>query len=323
MSVDPLTTELDLDQLVDAIRRHSGVTGKQPIAAVRHFVDASDPIHGPGDDGAIVPVGSHHVVACGEAISPPFVRLDPYGAGVAAVLANVNDVAAMGGVPLGIVNTIVATAEVAAEVLRGIRDAAAMYRVPVIGGHTTEHDGPPALSAFAVGEAPAVLSMANIAPGQQLLLACCLDGHMRPDFPFFTSIDQQRHRLGDDIRLFAQVAERNLAVACKDVSMAGPIGSLAMLLEFAKLGADVDLARLPMPADTDVEKWLISFPTYAFWLACADQTVDACVEVFTSVGLTCAAVGTVRHDTRLMLQLGDSEREVLDFSHEHITGLWQ
>ena len=52
---------------------------------------------GPGDDGAVVEIlGGRSVVVCGEAIHPPFVAADPHGAGMAAVLANVNDLAAMG-----------------------------------------------------------------------------------------------------------------------------------------------------------------------------------------------------------------------------------
>ncbi len=52
---------------------------------------------------------------------PPFVAADPYGAGIAAVLANVNDVAAMGGFPLAIVDTVVADRETARSVLEGMR----------------------------------------------------------------------------------------------------------------------------------------------------------------------------------------------------------
>ena len=49
--------------------------------------------------------------------------------------------------------------------------------------------------------------------------------------------------------------------------MAGVIGSLAMLLEPGRLGADVDLNALPAPAGVDLDRWLVCFPTYAFWLA--------------------------------------------------------
>ena len=91
----------------------------------------------------------------GEAIAPGFVAHDPYGAGVAAVLANVNDLAAMGAVPLAIVDTVVASADVARLALEGMRYAAGLYDVPVVGGHLTLHDGPPAISAFGLGRSPA------------------------------------------------------------------------------------------------------------------------------------------------------------------------
>jgi uncharacterized protein len=313
----------DLDSIVDAVRRHTGLTGKTSIARVRRFVDTSDPVHGPGDDGAIVEIGDHHVVACGEAISPPFVSHDPYGAGVAAVLANVNDVAAMGGIPLGIVNTIVGPAAITSEVLRGMTDASAMYRVPIIGGHTTEQDGPPALSAFAIGEARHVLSMANVRPGQTVLFACCLDGEMRTDFPFFTTIARQGPRLGDDIRLLAAVAAEGFAVACKDVSMAGALGSLAMLLEFTGFGAVVDLGRLPAPAEVELLRWLIAFPTYAFWLTAEAGASRKCIDVFEHAGLICSPVGTVSSDSRLIATLNGERRQVIDLGHESITGLWR
>ena len=178
------SSQTDLDRLVAAVRSHPGLLAKRSIGAVRGVVERPDALTGPGDDGAVVemPHGGSLIV-CGEAIHPPFVASDPHGAGMAAVLANVNDLAAMGAVPTAIVNTVVAPAVVAAECLRGMADAAALYEVPVVGGHMSEHAGEPALSAFAVGSADRVLSATLARPGQELVFACCLDGRMRPDFP--------------------------------------------------------------------------------------------------------------------------------------------
>ncbi len=311
-----------LDEIVDAVRSYAGVSGKRPIGAVRRAIDTSDPVHGPGDDGAIVEIGDRSVVVCGEALSPPFVEADPYGAGIAAVLANVNDVAAMGGIPLGIVNTLVGPAEVTGEVMRGMVDAAEMYAVPLVGGHLTERDGPTSVSAFAVGDSPNVLSMANVAPGQVILLAAFLDGTMRDDFPFFRSIEEQRHRFAADIRVLADIGARRLAVAAKDVSMAGPLGSLAMLLEFRGLGATVDLDVLPVPDATDLLSWLICFPSYAFWLTCEATTADACIDAFHTADLVCVAVGHVNDGSVIELAAGGDRRTLIDFSRDAVTGLW-
>lgn len=311
-----------LDGIVTTVRQHNGLTGKQGIAAARQFVDPTDPVHGPGDDGAIIEIGGQRVVACGEAISPPFISADPYGAGVAAILANVNDVAAMGGVPLGIVNTVVGPKDTTSEVMRGMKDAAKMYDVPIIGGHLTERDGETSLSAFAIGHAEQVLTMANIHPGQALLFACSLDGEMMPDFPFFTSIERQRSTLARDVRLLAKVAASGGAVAAKDVSMAGPLGSLAMLLEFSRCGANVDMQKLPMPANTDPLRWLVSFPTYAFWLTAEPASVAECAAVFESKGLICTRVGDIVDNGELVLIDGKHRQALLDLTTESVTGLW-
>lgn len=310
-------------EVVAAVRRHAGVTGKESISGVSDHLDVTDPLHGPGDDGAVVDLSGARAVVCGEAIAPGFVGRDPYGAGIAAVLANVNDVAAMGGVPLAIVDTVVGRTEETDEVLRGVAAGARIYDIPVVGGHLTRHQGDPALSAFAIGEVRNPLSMAAVEPGQAVLLAACLRGRMRTDFPFFTSLEQQGDTLARDVRLLARAADEGLAVAAKDVSMAGPLGSLAMLLEFRRYGATIDLDRLPTPPDTDRLDWLISFPTYAFWLTTPKDRVAACQELFESNDLTCVEVGEVTTDSRLRLRGGDDEAVLLDLETESVTGLWR
>ena len=284
-------------------------------------MSTTDPLTGPGDDGAVVEVsGGGSIVVCGEAMHPAFVAADPRAAGMAAVLANVNDLAAMGAVPRGIVNTVVASAPVAAEALQGMAEAAALYDVPILGGHISEHPGEPALSAFAVGDADRVLSVSRARAGQHLVFACCLEGRMRTDFPFFTTLGPQGPHLARDVRLLADAARTDLAQAAKDVSMAGSIGSLAMLLEPGRLGAEIDLDELPVPAGVSLDRWLVCFPTYAFWLT-TDQP-GPCVDLFRSAGLAAAAAGSVNGSGVLTVRDRDARREVFDLKSEPITGLW-
>src|SRR5437870_7621572 len=61
------------------------------------ILGATDWVSGPGDDTAAIASDGGFLLAAGEGMFPPFVAADPYGAGVASVVANVNDVAAMGG----------------------------------------------------------------------------------------------------------------------------------------------------------------------------------------------------------------------------------
>jgi selenophosphate synthetase-related protein len=300
------------------------------ITLVSEVLGPGSWVHGPGDDGAVVAApkdlpsvrwGTDHVIACGEALLPEFVASDPYGAGVAAVLANVNDLAAMGAVPLAIVDTIVGSPEVARTALRGMKDACGWYDVTLAGGHLTVYDGAPGLSAFGVGRAAQVLSATNVAAGQSLVLAACTDGTMRPDFPFFRSFAERGEKLADDVRVLSSIAASGACVAAKDVSMAGLVGSLAMLLEWSQLGVTLDLDRLPRPVGVSMQAWLTCFPAYAFLLCAPPGRENECLSAFHQRGLEAAVVGLVDESGLLALRSGGSRATVFDLSLTGVTGL--
>ena len=251
---------VDLQALARTVRDHPGVAAKAEIGLVSDVFPSTDWLAGPGDDGAVVTDQGVSLVVGGEAILPSFVAADPYGAGVAAVTTNVNDLAAMGAWPLALVDTVTGPREVIRRVLEGMRWASGLYDVPVVGGHLTVTEGPPGLSAFGLGRVDFPLSAQAAASGQSLMLGCCLDGQMRPDFPFFPSFDERGTKLAGDVRLLAEGAESGWVAAAKDVSMAGLVGSLAMLLECNRLGVSLDLDALPVPAGVTLERWINCFP---------------------------------------------------------------
>jgi selenophosphate synthetase-related protein len=311
----------ELDALAQSLRRLPAVLAKADIGLVAEVLGPGDWYAGPGDDGAVLPAGEGEVVVGGEAILPAFVAADPYGAGVAAVLANVNDLAAMGARPLALLDTVVGSETACREILRGMRWAAQLYDVPIVGGHLTRTDGPPALSAFGIGRADRVLSARHAAPGQELVIGCCIEGAMRADFPFFPSFDQRGARLAGDVRLLADLATSGVAVAAKDVSMAGLVGSLAMLLEPGRLGVSLDLDVLPVPDGVSRAEWLACFPCYAFLLACPPSQVGACLGAFTDRDLCARSLGVIDDTGRLRLRQGDESVEVFDLTREGVTNL--
>lgn len=319
----PTGSPATVEEIAAAVRAHAGLRAKAPIALVAEIFGASDWEGGPGDDGAIVAAGEETVVVGGEAMLPAFVQADPFAAGIAAMLTNVNDLAAMGAEPLALVDTIAAPEAVARQALQGLRHASELYQVPVVGGHLTIYDGPPSLSAFGLGRAEPgrALSVRNAAPGQSLILAGCVEGVMRADFPFFGSFDVRGGRLAGDVRTLAAVAADGAAVAAKDVSMAGVLGSLGMLLECNRLGVTVDLDALPRPPHVGMVEWLGCFPCLAFLLcAPADREKD-CLAPFRERGLAAEVVGTLDDSGVLRISAGGEVATVLDVRTEPVTGL--
>jgi selenophosphate synthetase-related protein len=312
---------IDLPTLARMVRTHPGVTAKSEIGLVSEIFQSTDWLAGPGDDGAVVTERGMALVVGGEAILPSFVAADPYGAGVAAVTTNLNDLAAMGAWPLALVDTITGPRPIIRRVLEGMRWASGLYQVPVVGGHLTVTDGPPGLSAFGLGRTDRALSAQSARPGQSLLVGCCVQGRMRPDFPFFPSFDERGGQLAGDVRLLAEGAAAGWVVAAKDVSMAGLVGSLAMLLECNKLGVSVDLDVLPVPAGVTVEQWVTCFPCLAFLLCVpAGREAEACW-AFAGRGLAAAQVGTLDGTGKLRLCSAGRTETVFDLSRESVTNL--
>jgi selenophosphate synthetase-related protein len=312
---------IDVAELARQLADNPALRAKADIALVGDVLGGRDWLGGPGDDGAVVPIGDGAAVACGEALLPRFVAADPYGAGLAAIVANVNDVAAMGGVPRGVVNTAAASRGVARAVLRCVEFGTDLYRVPLVGGHLTIHDGAPALSAFAIGSVGDPLSATRARAGQSVLLASCTLGRMRDDFPFFASFDERGTDLAEDVRALADVARTGACVAAKDVSMAGIVGSLAMLLEQRTLGVTVDLDAVACPEGVPLERWLMSFPAFAFLLCAPPERTAECAGVFRSRGLAADIIGTVDDTGIISIAQGERRAVVLDLKRGGVIGL--
>ncbi|WP_433305292.1 MSMEG_0567/sll0787 family protein [Actinoplanes sp. CA-030573] len=217
-----------------------------------------------GDDGAPVP-GSDLIAAC-DAIVPSMVERDPEWAGWCAVLVNVNDLAAMGAEPVGLLNAVGARDVAhAARILGGLRRAAEAWGIPVLGGHT-QLGVPAALSATALGRTAVPVSGGGGRPGMRVRLTADLGGRWRPGH-HGRQWDSTSDRTPGELRRMQSFVRRARPAAAKDVSMAGIAGTLGMLAEASGCGALLDVARVPRPAGATVGDWLACFPGFAMLTA--------------------------------------------------------
>ncbi len=309
---------MNLSALAASVRDHPGLRGKRELAAV------AATLGGDGDDAAVVPDGDGNLVMAAEAIFPPFVAAQPRAAGIAGVVTVLNDLAATGARPIALLDCLVAaTGEIAGEILEGLRIGAALYGVPVVGGHATiEGSSAPGLSTFAVGRARAPLAARNARAGDAVSLAVCLEGEMvrGPEGDFFSHLrGPRRDRAEADLALLAEAAEAGEAWAARDVSMPGVAGSLLQFCESAGgLGCALDVEALPVPEGVPLGDWLLAFPSYAFLLAGDEQ---ALAERFGAAGLTLARLGTLDGSGALRLRAAGREEQVWDLSRHDLTGL--
>ena len=298
--VEPTAARCDsLAALVARLQSARGLLGKQEIQlASRVFPRRSVAAQGEvinGDDAAAIPDGDGYCLIAAEGMLPSFAEADPWFAGFCAVMVNVSDIAAMGGRALAIVDVLFAGDLVDNErILTGMQDASETFGVPVVGGHTTSVAGPSVLAAAIVGRARQLITSFGARPGDDLLYAVDLEGAYRGALNFNAATHSGSARLRANVALLPAIAEAGLASGGKDVSMGGLLGTLAMLCEGSGCGAEVDLSSVPRPADGDLERWLLSFPSYGYLLSARPSDSERLRETFAARGIACAKIGECR-----------------------------
>jgi putative N-acetyltransferase (TIGR04045 family) len=217
-----------------------------------------------GDDGA--PVPDTDVIAACDAIVPSMVERDPEWAGWCGVLVNVNDLAAMGASPLGLLDALGAKdAAHAARILTGLGRAAQAYGLPVLGGHT-QLGVPAALSVTALGRTDRPVPGGGGRPGHAVRLTADLGGSWRAGYRG-RQWDSSTRRRTDELRAMTGAVAAARPAAAKDVSMAGIAGTLGMLAEASGCGAVLDVAAVPRPRAAAMGDWLTCFPGFAMLTA--------------------------------------------------------
>jgi putative N-acetyltransferase (TIGR04045 family) len=249
-----------MQRLADATKSFLG----DALAPLRAVPGGLGPDGFLGDDGVPLP-GSDFVAAC-DAIIPSMVERDPEWAGWCSVLVNVNDLTAMGAAPIGLLDAVGApTRSLLTRIVRGIARASQAWRVPVLGGHT-QLGVPASLAVTAFGRTPRPIRAGGGSAGDTVRLTADLTGGWRPG-QHGRQWDSSSGRSADDLAQLATLVARMAPRAAKDVSMAGVVGTVGMLAEASGTGAELDVARIPRPADADMAAWLTCFPGYAMLTA--------------------------------------------------------
>ncbi len=275
-----------------------------------------------GDDTAAIPDGDGYLLFAIEGLLEAFVRDEPWFAGYSAVMVNISDVAAMGGRPIAVVDALwSASAERAIPMWDGMRAASVAYGVPIVGGHTNVRSEGERLAVAVLGRADRLITSFDARPGDELLYTVDLRGSYFGPYPFWNcSTAAPADRLRADLGLLPALARSGDCLAAKDVSNAGLLGTLLMLLECSGIGATVALDAVPKPPGVSFDRWLSSFPSFGYILAVAPAASARVRRHFQLSGIACETIGSCDAGTRLVVTHA-GEREVFwDFATSRFTG---
>ena len=270
-----------------------------------------------GDDG--VPVGdpaSGLIAAC-DAIIPSMVARDPEWAGWCSVLVNLNDLAAMGATPTGLLDAVGApTASQVTRIIRGLASAAAAWGVPVLGGHT-QVGVPAALSVTALGHTTDPVPGGGAKPGDALTVTADLSGNWRPGYTG-QQWDSTSRRTPGELHHLSGIVRHTRPHAAKDVSMAGLVGTVGMMAEASGVAAEITVAEVPRPTAAGAGEWFSCFPGFA--MITADDRGRPITDPGPAASQTCGAL-TSRTDRSPLVTLRWPDGEITSALSGTVTGL--
>ena len=312
-----------LAHIAETLRRGRGIAAKADIAGVaaRLGLSGSGAIR-VGDDCAAIPDGDGYLLFAIEGFINEFVSADPWFAGWCGVMVNISDIAAMGGRPVAVVDAIWAAGESAAgPILQGLAAAAAAFGTPLVGGHSNLGTDRPQLSVAILGRAKRLLTSFDARPDDRLIAAIDLRGRYRDPFANWdAATDAPPRRLREDIEILPAIAEDGLAIAAKDISQGGIVGTAMMLAECSSVGMTIDLAAIPRPEPVPLDRWLQTFPSFGYILSVDPANVPATIARFEDRDIRAADIGAVTPDHAVRVSMDGETQTIWDFSHRPLLG---
>jgi selenophosphate synthetase-related protein len=319
-----------LSQLVGAVRNYTGLIRKNPIEDVftKLILHGQIGPHLPnfGDDAAVIPWKDGFLLLAADGIMARLLINEPYAAGKSSVMVTVNDIYAMGGRPLAMVNVLASGDENhRAQVVAGIRRGCEKLQVPMVGGHL-HPDVPldaPSLSVAILGWANKVLHGYSAKGGDDLIFAADLNGEA--GCHTVKSWDANSGKTPQELiyRLEALplIAEREWANAAKDVSNAGILGTVSIMMENSAKGAVIDLSSIPCPSKLTLSEWLICFQSFGFVLSVPAELSKEVLALFKERMITATVIGKVEDDEKIIVKNGSEAELLFDFNTDKITGI--
>lgn len=251
--------------------------------------------------------------------------IDPYWAGYCSVLVNVNDIAAMGGTPMGMTNVSSSSDEnIINQIMDGISDGVKKFGVPMVGGHTHPDTPYNALDVAISGivKKDDIIPSCNANDGDDVIVAVDLDGSVYKDtgINWDTTSDKSPKYVQDQLKVMNTIGKKHLVSAGKDISNPGIIGTLGMLLEASNMGANIQLEKIPKPDDIDWISWFKMYPGSGFVLTSSPDFSDECVSLLNKYHIDASIVGKVTNDKKLTLSDVKLTKTVFDFNKDKIMG---
>lgn len=265
----------NLRPILDQIKNH-GYNSDQIYASI-------------GEDSAAIrltPESEDLILISTDALLPQFVEKSPFGAGFSSIYVGIDDIMAAGGFPIACSSTVsYKDAHLGEKIFQGMLEATNRFKVPLIRGHTTTDSVSTSLTTTIIGSAKITqfLSAKNTQIGNFIAIVWDMDGKpSKANKYYWDTITMKNTKDFYEKRTFIRTCiAKKLITTCKDISNGGILGTLLQLLDYNKMGANLDIEKLRRQYNTDLmpyslEDFLFLFLTSGFIVTGNKSTITQC-----------------------------------------------
>jgi len=324
-----------LIDLIKVIRDFDGIKRKYPIVdVIENLKDTLnlgvvEIIGSFGEDSSIfkVPhIDNYYFLIAMDGIWYKLIDADPKLAGYFSVLVNVNDIYCKGGIPLVMVNNLgISSLKNGKKIVEGITNGCKKYKVPMIGGHLHPNEDRNSLSVAILGmvKKNEVIRSSTAEVGDNVIMAIDLDGKFNEKFIY--AWDTTTHKTSEQViricESMREIAKNHLLTAAKDISNPGNLGTLGMLLESSRVGAIIDLEKIPIPMNIPIERWVKGYPGFGIIGTTKEKNIKKVIKTFNDRNIDAINCGKIIKENKLIISFKDEKLVLFDFNIDRITGL--
>jgi hypothetical protein len=322
--------EMNLQSIINRFKNSRNIQEKRKLKPILENISSngykSSQIYASyGEDSAAIqltPTSKDLILLTTDALLPAFIEKTPYGAGFSAIYVGIDDIIACGGTPLASSITIAYKDEkIGKEILSGVLEATNVFKTPLIRGHTTTDSPSLAISSTIIGtiKVDHFLSAGGSNSGDFLAVVWDPEGktsHVNKNY--WNTITMKTSEEFYHKRSFISPAiENKYITACKDISNGGILGTLFQMMQFAKLGAEIDLKKLESQILSDnlqfsTEEFIFLFLTSGFLISGKNETKDEFIELVQKANMNFYEMGKVHGNDQIRLKYGKDEEILLD-----------
>ncbi|MBN2229604.1 MAG: hypothetical protein JW779_08400 [Candidatus Thorarchaeota archaeon] len=315
-----------IDDILELLTNFDGISRKFVLPSIIDKLRLSsykgDTPHSLGEDSAAIGTNSDDfVLLTTDAIVEDLCLGHPRAAGFNAVLANAMDIYAAGGTPTSFAVALsYADPKIGEAILDGLITGSHTFKIPIVRGHTN----PRSSSTYVVGSATgtvqknSLLTAGGAEDGDILVMLFDRTGQRGAHYHLgWDSVtDRSSENVVKRLSVMNEIAGRQLVTASKDVSVAGIVGTAAMMLEYSGKGGTLELNAIDKarPKDIPLEDWLRMYISLGFLVATPLSHINNLKKIAQAHELSACRIGVVDDTREVKLSLDGEVRVMFDFT---------